>query len=251
LRFRVNPAMPDPLLLALGRRVRALRRERHWTLERASQASGISVRFLADVEAGRGNISIARLALLAKALGRSIPELLAEPAPLRVALLGLRGAGKSTVGSALAERLGVPFVELDAVVEEAAGLPLAELFAVHGEATYRRLEREALARVLADARPAVIAVGGGLVTDRETYAMLRRSCVTVWLRARPEEHMQRVSRQGDLRPMARRSDAMAELTSILAARAPLYAEADHVVDTSGVPVEGVVLRVREAIGRAA
>jgi XRE family aerobic/anaerobic benzoate catabolism transcriptional regulator len=241
----------DPLLLALGRRVRALRRDRRWTLERASEASGISVRFLADVEAGRGNISVSRLSVLAKALGRPPADLLAEPGPERVALLGLRGAGKSTVGAALAKRLGVPFVELDAVVEEAAGLPLAEVFAVHGEAAYRRLEREALERFLAEGRPAVLAAGGGLVTDPETYGLLRRSCTTVWLRARPEEHMLRVSRQGDLRPMARRSDAMAELTALLAARAPLYAEADHVVDTSGLPVERVVERVRAAVGAAA
>jgi XRE family aerobic/anaerobic benzoate catabolism transcriptional regulator len=242
---------PDPVLTALGRRVRALRRERRWTLERASEESGISVRFLADVEAGRGNISVSRLSGLARALGRSLAELLAEPEPRRVALLGLRGAGKSTVGAALAKRLGVPFVELDAVVEEAAGLPLSELFAVHGEAAYRRLEREALSRFLAEGRPAVLAAGGGLVTDPDTFALLRRGCTTVWLRARPEEHMLRVSRQGDLRPMARRSDAMAELKALLAARAPLYAEADHVVDTSGLAVERVVERVRAAVGAAA
>lgn len=240
----------DPLLLALGHRVRRLRLRRRWTLKQASAESGISIRFLADVEAGRGNISVARLAGLARALGRPVAELLEEPGPTRIALLGLRGAGKSTVGRLLAARLSVPFVELDTLVEEAAGLPIAELFAVHGEATYRRLEREALSRFLAKNASGVVAVGGGLVTDVETYGLLQRTCTTVWLRAKPEEHMRRVAEQGDLRPMAKRSDAMAELTSILAARSPLYAQADHVVDTSNVPPERVAERVRAALGVA-
>lgn len=233
----------DPLLTALGRRVRELRHARSWTLDALSAATGVSSRFLADVEAGRGNISVLRLAEVARALGHPVADLLAEAGPVRVALLGLRGAGKSTVGRLLSERIGVPFHELDQRVEELAGLPLAELFAVHGEAYYRRIEREALERLLAEPTGFVVAAGGSLVTDPATFARLRGACTTVWLRARPEEHMGRVEAQGDLRPMARRADAMTELKGILAARAPLYALASHVVDTSSLEPAAVVHRV--------
>ncbi len=137
---------PDALLGALGKSVRVHRRRRGWTLERAAKAAGLSSRFLADVEAGRGNISVSRLSDLARALGCRIGDLLVEPGALRVALLGLRGAGKSTVGRLLSETIPATFVELDQRVEEAAGLPLAEIFAVHGEAYYRRVERETLRR---------------------------------------------------------------------------------------------------------
>lgn len=236
-----------PLLTSLGRRVRELRHERSWTLDALSQAAGVSSRFLADVEAGRGNISVLRLADVARALGRPVADLLLEAGPVRVALLGLRGAGKSTVGRLLAERVGVPFHELDQRVEELAGLPLAELFAVHGEAYYRRIEREALEHLLSEPAGFVVAVGGGLVTDPATYARLRGACVTIWLRALPEDHMRRVEAQGDLRPMARRADAMTELKGILAARAPLYAQAAHALDTSGLPVAAIVDRVAAVV----
>ena len=240
-------ASSHKLLKGLGSRVRALRRQRGWTIERAATEAGLSTRFLSDVEAGRGNISVARLADLGRALGTTSAGLLEEPGPLRVALLGLRGAGKSTVGHLLAQRLAAPFHELDALVERAAGLPLSELFAVHGEAYYRRLEREALARLLREPGSFVVAVGGSLVTDPETYALVKGGCTTVWLRAKPEEHMARVAAQGDRRPMARRSDAMTELKSILAARAPLYGRADHAVETSGASPERVAERVMEAV----
>ncbi len=237
----------DPLLSALGRRVRELRHARSWTLEALSEATGVSSRFLADVEAGRGNISVLRLAEVARALGHPMADLLAEVGPVRVALLGLRGAGKSTVGHLLAERIGVPFHELDQRVEELAGLPLAELFAVHGEAYYRRIEREALEHLLAEPAGFVVAAGGSLVTDPATFARLRGACTTVWLRARPEQHMGRVEAQGDLRPMARRADAMTELKGLLAARAPLYAQASHVVDTSSLEAGAVVDRVARLV----
>ena len=237
----------SPLLRALGDRVRRLRRERRWTLREASAASGLSARFLAEVEAGRGNISVGRLADLAHALGSPVSDLLREPRPARLALLGLRGAGKTTVGRLVAARRGVPFHELDSLVEETAGLPLPELFAVHGEAYYRRLEREALERALAGDDAGVIAAGGGVVTDGGSFALLRDRCTTVWLRARPEDHMSRVEAQGDRRPMARRADAMAELKAILAARAPLYAQADRVVDTTGRSPEEVADLVAGAV----
>jgi XRE family aerobic/anaerobic benzoate catabolism transcriptional regulator len=239
------------LVQALGTRVRTRRKARALTLEALADLCGLSRRFLADVEAGRANISVVNLARLARALGASASALLEAPGVPTVALLGLRGAGKSTIGAALAKRLNVPFFELDALVEEAAGLPLPEIFAVHGESHYRRLESRALEDFLAKGRPAVLATGGGIVNSRETFDLLRRGAVTVWLRAKPEDHMDRVVRQGDRRPIAKsgRAAAMAQLRQILAAREPLYAEADVAVDTSGVAARDVVAKVEDALRR--
>ena len=135
---------------------------------------------------------------------------------------------------------GVPFVELDHRIEQAAELSLGELFSLHGEDYYRRLEREVLQEVLGEGQPMVLATGGGLVASPDTFAMLRRSAVTVWLRATPEDHWNRVVRQGDRRPMADHPQAMADLRALLAAREPLYSMADHVVDTSQLAVAKVV-----------
>ncbi len=162
-----------------------------------------------------------------------------------IALLGLRGAGKTTVGRRLARRLRLPFLELDRRIEQAAALSLSELFSLHGEDYYRRLEREVLDQVLAERRGLVIATGGGLVTSAETFARLRRSAVTVWLRARAEDHWKRVVSQGDRRPMANHPEAMAELRARLAAREPLYTLADYTIDTATLSVNQVV----EAIAR--
>jgi XRE family aerobic/anaerobic benzoate catabolism transcriptional regulator len=239
------------LVQALGTRVRGRRSDRGLTLAALADACGLSRRFLADVEAGRANISVVNLARLARALGTSASALLEAPGVPTVALLGLRGAGKSTVGAVLAKKLAVPFFELDALVEEAAGLPLQEIFAVHGEGHYRRLESRALEDFLAKGRPAVLATGGGIVNSRETFDLLRRGAVTVWLRAKPEDHMDRVVRQGDRRPIAKsgRAAAMSQLRQILAAREPLYAEADVTVDTSGVATRDVVSRIEDALRR--
>jgi XRE family aerobic/anaerobic benzoate catabolism transcriptional regulator len=267
--------------------VRTLRDELGLPRRELAERSGVSLRFLAQLEDGTGNISVARLADVADALGTTPAALLASQSPtangpeapaarvrasiesllagradgdLRevrawlesrfapargpvIALLGLRGAGKSTVGRQLATRLGLPFFELDALIEEAAGLSLGSIFELHGEAYYRRLERERLAAFLAETDAAVLATGGSLVTDRETYRLLRRRAMTVWLRARPEEHMKRVVAQGDERPMARSPHAMAELKALLAARERLYAEADHTIETSGRIVDDVVDRI--------
>lgn len=235
--------MPDAFLIAVGRRARALRLGHGWTLREVAERSGLSPRFLVQLEAGRGNISIKRLADLARALETTPASLLTEsdePAQPVIALLGLRGAGKTTVGRRLARRLRVPFVELDRRVEQAADLSLSELFSLHGEDYYRRLERDALNEVLAERRGMVIATGGGIVTAADTYAQLRRSALTIWLRAKPEDHWDRVVRQGDRRPMANHPQAMADLRARLAAREPLYALAHHTIDTSGIAVARTV-----------
>jgi XRE family aerobic/anaerobic benzoate catabolism transcriptional regulator len=239
------------LLAGLGQRVRALRARHGFTLNELARRSGLSTRFLILVEAGTANISVMKLAGLAEALGTTASALLAggESGRPVIALLGLRGAGKTTIGRRLARRLRVPFVELDRQVEEAAGMSLAEVFALHGEEYYRRLERETLARVLDEAggRRLVLATGGGLVTSPDTYALLRRRAMTVWLRADPEDHWNRVVQQGDRRPMADHPQAMAELRRLLAARQRLYAEADGSVDTSRLGVQGTVRAVERLL----
>ncbi len=167
-----------------------------------------------------------------------------------IALLGLRGAGKSTIGKQLAKRLGLAFVELDHAIESAAGLTLAEIFELHGESYYRRLERETLASLLTGSQGMVLATGGSLVNDRETYRLLRRRAVTVWLKARPEDHWNRVLQQGDQRPMAKNPHAMAELRALLTAREKLYGEAEHVVDTSKLDVAATVETLAHELGGA-
>jgi len=233
----------DALLAEVGRRVRAAREDAGLTLAEAARRAGLSRRFVAMVEAGQANVSLLKLAALAEVLGASLRELCdvdASHAPrLRVALLGLRGAGKSTVGRLLARQLEVPFVELDALIEERTGMPLRTLFETGGEAFYRSQQREALEHWLAQHGSGVLATGGSLVMDAEAYARLRATCRTVWLRAAPEEHFQRVVDQGDLRPIAGHVRAMTELKAILATREPLYAQADREAVTSGRDAEAV------------
>jgi XRE family transcriptional regulator, aerobic/anaerobic benzoate catabolism transcriptional regulator len=240
----------DALLVSLGQRARALRLAGGWTLREIAERSGMSARFLVQLEAGRGNISVRRLAEVAKALDTTPAALLTPlndaPSPI-VALLGLRGAGKTTIGRRLAKRRRVPFIELDRRVEEAADLSLGELFTLHGEDYYRRLEREVLQDVLSEARPMILATGGGLVASPDTFALLRRSAMTVWLRATPEDHWNRVVRQGDRRPMADHPQAMADLRSLLGRREPLYALADYTVDTSALNVETVVTKIERVL----
>ena len=282
------------LCAEIGARVRHLRDERGLTQRALATRSGVSPRYLAQLEAGDANMSVERLADLAEALGTTLGALV-DPASSRmgtrprsteaqsmraaldglldgrdlgelkevrrwlearfarrtapvVALLGLRGAGKSTVGAKLAKRLQLPFVELDHEIERAAGLTLAEIFELHGEGYYRRLERETLARLLAEPNGMVLATGGSIVNDRETYRLLRRRSITVWLKARPEDHWNRVIQQGDQRPMAKNPHAMAELRALLAARERLYAEAEHVLDTSRLPVESAVEKLVGELG---
>jgi XRE family aerobic/anaerobic benzoate catabolism transcriptional regulator len=241
--------MASDLLAALGRRARAQRLARGWTLREVAERSGVSPRFLVQLESGQGNISVRRLADVALALETTPAALLAPDSgpPAAIALLGLRGAGKTTIGRRLAKRRRVPFVELDKRIEQAADLSLGELFTLHGEDYYRRLERDVLQEVLREGKPMVLATGGGLVASPETFAMLRRAAITVWLRASPEDHWNRVVRQGDRRPMADHPQAMADLRSLLARREPLYALADHTVDTSSVRVDKVVDAIERQI----
>jgi len=240
---------PDELLLRVGTRVRALRREHGWSRKELGERAGLSERFLATVESGRGNPSLRSLADIAGALATT-PVALIEPPSEIVALLGLRGAGKSTVGRGLSERLGVEFIELDARIEDAAGLSLAEIWELHGEGYYRRLEREVLAKILASSERAVLATGGGIVAEPATWEQLRRSTLTVWLRARPEEHWDRVIAQGDHRPMENDPLAMARLRHLLGEREAQYRRAEHTVDTSDCSVDEVVARIEAIVRRA-
>lgn len=278
-------------LAATGRRLRRLRSLRGVTRRDLARRSGVSERYIAQIEAGAGNISILLLRRIARPLGVGLAEILGDapepsaerrllerfvadlpesalaearallaerfgrppPGPRadRIALIGLRGAGKSTLGAALAKRFGIAFVELDAEVEREGGSDLADIFARYGQEGFRRLERAALSRLIASGQPMVIAAGGGIVADPATFALLLDSCITIWLRARPEDHMARVLAQGDTRPMRDNRDAMADLRAILAAREELYAKADFAVDTSGRTPEACLAEILARLPRNA
>jgi XRE family transcriptional regulator, aerobic/anaerobic benzoate catabolism transcriptional regulator len=232
------------LLAEIGSRVRSRRTTMGWTLKEVAGRSGVSTRFLSDLETGRGNISVARLADVARALDASLTSLFpsenGDAPKAMIALVGLRGAGKSTIGAALARQLKVPFVELDALIEKEANLSLAELFSLHGESYYKRLANDLLLKLMAKDERVVVATGGSIVTDPETWQLLKRRAHTIWLKATPEDHWKRVLGQGDTRPMANRGSAMAELRSILSIRSPLYAEAGQTIDTSSMSVREAV-----------
>ncbi len=263
---------PAQFLQLLGERVRDARARHGMTRRMLAHDSGVSERYLAQLESGRGNFSIALLrrvaaaldvplaelvseqtppveyALLVQRLHRLAPAQLAEAAALlarrfgerparleRIALIGLRGAGKSTLGAALAERLGWRFVELSREIERAAGMRVSEIFDLLGQAAYRRYERRAIENLVRADPQVVIAAGGGLVSELSTFERLLESCYTVWLQASPREYWERVMRQGDLRMSAgvNEAQAMADMRRILAQREPLYAKADARLDTSG------------------
>jgi XRE family transcriptional regulator, aerobic/anaerobic benzoate catabolism transcriptional regulator len=266
----------DPLKL-LAERVRQARARRGMTRKMLARDSGVSERYLAEIETGKGNISVLVLRSLAKALNVSIDVLVAEgPEPpvelvhtveflrrlslddlklarqlllhqfggiepaarhRRIALIGLRGAGKSTLGAALAERLEMPFLELDQFIEQQSGLNLSLIFDFRGQSGFRELERQCLEDVIQRYPRFVMATGGSLVSEPGTFERLLSSCFTVWVKASPEEHMQRVITQGDMRPMSNNRDAMSDLQRILAEREVLYSKADIQVDTAGHTVE--------------
>lgn len=230
------PQEESAYLARLGNRVRAWRAQNGTTRKVLSEASGVSERYLAQLEAGQGNISVLLLRKVAHAMSVPVESLVQEEYALprggRIALLGLRGAGKSSLGTKLAEVRGLPFIELDREVEKEAGAALGEVFAMYGQDAFRRFERRALDRVLAQHDRAVIATGGSLVTDPETYQLLLDRCQCVWLKAAPEEHMSRVIAQGDMRPFKGRSAALDEIRKLLADRERLYRRAAATVDTS-------------------
>ena len=259
-------------LSAFGKRVRELRERRGMTRKLLAQEAKVSERYLGQLESGDGNVSMILLRRIAAALNVTLGEIVApEPAPSaekqlisrllervpahrledvilrlmhefgqeeadrrnRLALIGLRGAGKTTLGGRLAKELNVPFIELDQEIERETGLPLSEIFTLYGQTGYRRIERRCLERVLQEHKRAVLAIGGGVVSEEDTFSLLLAHCYTVWLKATPADHMARVLAQGDLRPMAGNEEAMEDLKRILAAREPFYRKADAMVDTSG------------------
>ncbi len=233
----------DALLSQIGSRLRARRQSWELTQAELARRAGVSPRFLVQLEKGDGNISVGRLADVCEARELPLADLfrgIGPGRPTKIALVGLRGAGKSTVGDRLAQELGVQFVELDERVEAEAGMTLGEIFELRGEAHYRTLEREVLERILREPGPMVIAAGGSIVTAGETWRRLQEGARTVWLKASPESHLERVRAQGDLRPMQGRPNAHQELEAILDERAELYAEADVRLDTDGLGVRGVV-----------
>ena len=231
------------LLVLVGARLRARRLERDLTQAKLAREAGVSPRFLVQLEKGTGNISVSRLADVCAALEISLSDLFAglgPGGPSRVALVGLRGAGKSTVGRALAEARGWRFVELDGAVEELAGMRLGELFELRGDEGYKQMEARAFDALVASEGPFVVATGGSIVTRPETWRQVRAHTRTAWLQAPPESHLERVRAQGDLRPMRGRPDALGELRAILADRAPLYGEADVSINTDTFGPQGTV-----------
>lgn len=270
-------------LARLGERVRVWRQEHRLPRKTLALASGVSERYLAQLEAGHGNISVLLLRKIAQAMSVAIEDLVREhgdaPAALgfimqflgtlpaariaaahellqtqfgtprrrRIALLGLRGAGKSTLGAKLAQLLGTPFVELDREVEREAGAELGEVFSIYGQDAFRRFERRALERVLRAHDRAVIATGGSIVSEPDTYQLLRERCFCVWLKASPEEHMARVIAQGDMRPFGGRAEALEEIRRLLTDRDRLYARADATIDTSSQAVKHSVTRLRALV----
>lgn len=261
-------------LQTVGERVRNARARRGMSRKILAKDSGVSERYLAQLEGGAGNISILLLRQIARAMDLPITDFLGDRAPLgvdqalllrqiedlspeqlqelqgfvrdrfgvapgvkrHIALIGLRGAGKTTLGQLLAKAFGLQFVEMAKEIEVEAGLSLNEIFDLYGQSAYRRFERRALERVTADPAPKVIATGGSLPSEPTTYAHLLSHCFTIWLKASPEEHMGRVVAQGDMRPITGQSEAMADLKRILAQREALYTRADMSFDTAGKAV---------------
>jgi len=248
----------EQYLRRLGARVREVRTQRGLTRKFLAAVSGVSERYLAQLEAGEANVSVLLLREIANALGLTTQNLISDPEEreplnqissdgIKVALLGLRGAGKSTVGTLLARKLNVPFIELDRQIEQAAGVEIGMILDLYGQSGFRRLEGQCLEEVFRQHSSFVMATSGSLVSEEKTYARLRSHCYTVWLRATPEEHMQRVIEQGDMRPMGHNAQAMDDLKRILADREPLYAKADSVqVTTRRTPAEIATAISKEA-----
>jgi XRE family aerobic/anaerobic benzoate catabolism transcriptional regulator len=279
---------PDPetgFLEQLGQRVRTMRALHGMSRKVLAKVSGISERYIAQLEGGKGNVSIVLLRRVSNAMGAHLEDLIpaTEPSPdwpvirdlvrkatpnqiaqakdvlsghgaaqrrisfAGIALIGLRGAGKSTLGKMLAQKIGWSFVELNKEIEAQNGLSVAEIIALYGQEGFRRMEQAALGQLLARKELMVLATGGGIVSEPLTFDLVLSSFYTIWLKAEPEEHMARVRGQGDLRPMADDRSAMAELRTILRSREPLYARASAVVDTAGLSVDAAAARLNDAV----
>jgi XRE family transcriptional regulator, aerobic/anaerobic benzoate catabolism transcriptional regulator len=252
------PPQTDSLLLRdLAQRIRALRKTRSLTRKNLSQLADVSERHLAQLESGEGNISILLLNRIATALNTSLADLFANQSESpsdqtslrlkRIALIGLRGAGKSTLGEKLAATRNIPFIELDREIEKETGMPLADIFSLYGQSHYRAIERRTLERVTNEYDRAVFSIGGGVVSEPETYDYLRAHCYTVWIKAKPQEHMDRVVAQGDFRAMAGNDRAMEDLRRILSSREALYRQADVTLDTSAATVDESFNRLQSAL----
>ncbi len=272
------------LIARVGERVRKARQMRGIPRRVLSEASGVSPRYLAQLEAGEGNISIGLLQKVAEALDHRVEWLVSDEDPWtsdamrvaelfrsadenakqavlralkpesaevlranRICLVGLRGAGKSTLGAMLGNELNIPFVELNTLIEKQAGMPLAEIMAFYGQEGYRKLEAQALEKVIDTHDSLVLAVAGGIVAEPETYNLLLGRFHTIWLRATPVEHMERVRNQGDERPMAGNPEAMEQLKSILTSREALYGRALAQMSTSGQSEQGALRQLRKLV----
>jgi XRE family aerobic/anaerobic benzoate catabolism transcriptional regulator len=273
----------EQFLRAFGERIRGERARRGMSRKLLADHAGISERYLTQLESGKGNVSIVLLWHVAEALNLPLSRLVEDVAPSpelervrqflsrltaaqlkdvyasltaaeasasraqRIALVGLRGAGKTTLGAKAAEALQLPFFELDREIERISGTALGSILELYGQQAYRRYELQALQELLAAQPRFVVATGGSLVSETATYELLLRSCFTVWVRTTPEEHMRRVLAQGDLRPMAGSQQAMDDLRRILEERSELYGRADLVLDTTGVKPEKSVRELLKAI----
>ena len=237
------------LLAGIANTVRSHRHQQQLTAGALAERANLSRRFLAEVERGTANISIVRLNSVARALNLSLADLILEATRQQecIALLGIRGAGKSTIGQALAKELNREFVELDTVIEEQAGFSLTEIFTLHGEDYYRRTEADCLSTILQNKRGAVIALSGGVTGNIAAYERILSECLTVWLRAEPEDYMRRVLAQGDHRPMAHRENAMAELRALAAKREPQYQRASLTIDTTSLSLAAITQQIKLAV----
>jgi len=280
--FDSSSSTYSPLLQVIGHQVRWWRQQRKWTRKELAQAAHVSERHLASLESGTGNASIMILLQVSQALDCEITDLLssfnlkqpqlqaiqqllidktdtelkvvhgylsqllsakAKLNQRKIALVGLRGAGKTTIGQRLANELQLHFVELSRDIEKLAGCKTNEIHSLYGPLAYQRYQLRALENALSSELPAIIATTGGIVMDMQAWEKLQGQCLTIWLQAKPEDHLNRVMAQGDMRPMAGSSQALEDLKHILDERTPIYSQAHQSVDTSAMNLKETVKRL--------
>jgi XRE family aerobic/anaerobic benzoate catabolism transcriptional regulator len=234
------------LLVSLAHRLRNRRKELGLTQKELAEKAGVSQRFMWELEQGTANISVERLSEITAALQIPLSEVfrgIGLNGQVILSLVGLRGAGKSSVGRILASNLGVRFLELDQLIVEEAGMSLEKLFASGGIELYREAESLTLQRLFRYGKPMILATGGSLVTDVQNWTRLRDYSRTVWLQASAESHLQRVYKQGDWRPMRGFENAIEEVNRMLQERYPLYSQADCIIDTDQLSIEKSVAQL--------